>query len=208
MSNVFAPPVDLRPDAEILAALVDETYARVARSPYGEFHFHTGANYALDRLGYDAGELLALPVECTARFAGLGNPLADANLRPGEVLLDAGCGAGTDLLLAAWRVGPEGCAFGVEPNPAMRAIAQDAVSRQGLAHCRVLDGSLEYLPLPDESVDVAIANATFSLCPAREEALVELRRVLRPGGRLVICDAVVDGRFPAHERVDPALWAS
>lgn len=61
MSNVFAPPVDLRLDAEILAALADETYARVARSPYVEFHFHTGANYAMDRLGYDAGELLALP---------------------------------------------------------------------------------------------------------------------------------------------------
>lgn len=208
MSNVFAPPVDLRPDAEILAALVDETYTELARAPYAGFHFNTGASYALERLGYDAGELLALPVESTSRFAGLGNPLADAVLQPGDVMLDAGCGTGTDLLLGAWRVGPEGCAFGVEPNPAMRALAEDAVSRQGLGHCRVLDGSLEYLPLPDESVDVAIANATFSLCPAREEALAELRRVLRPGGRLVISDAVVDGHFPAHERVDPALWAS
>jgi len=208
MSNVFAPPVDLRPDAEILAALVDETYTELARAPYAGFHFNTGASYAVERLGYDPGDLMAIPVECTARFAGLGNPLADADPQPGEVLLDAGCGAGTDLLLGAWRVGPEGGAFGVEPNPAMRAIARDAVSRQGLGHCRVLEGSLEYLPLPDQSVDVAIANATFSLCPAREEALAELRRVLRPGGRLVISDAVVDGHFPAHERVDPALWAS
>lgn len=93
MSNVFAPPVDLRPDAEILAALVDETYTELARAPYTGFHFNTGASYAVERLGYDAGELLALPVESTARFAGLGNPLAEAYLQPGEVLPDSVCGA-------------------------------------------------------------------------------------------------------------------
>src|SRR6266567_9182294 len=100
----IACPVDL--DTQMLRAEVSKVYSRVAIDPDGDFHFHRGPVYAVDFLGYDPSELAALPPECTASFAGIANPHAIAPILPGETLLDIGCGAGMDLLLAARAVGP------------------------------------------------------------------------------------------------------
>jgi hypothetical protein len=105
-------PIDL--DQARLRAEVQTMYSRVAAAPDGEFHFHRGAAYAATRLGYDASELAALPLDVTSSFAGVGNPHAIDRIPQGAVVVDIGCGAGTDLLVAAMRTGPTGRAFGVD----------------------------------------------------------------------------------------------
>src|SRR5574339_726327 len=111
-------PLDL--DVKGLRAEIQTSYTRVASSPDGEFHFHRGPAYAVARLGYDEAELAALPAEVTSSFAGIGNPHLVAPIPPGAVVLDVGCGAGTDLLLAARRTGPRGRAIGVDMTEEMR----------------------------------------------------------------------------------------
>src|SRR5262245_25515937 len=131
-------PVGL--DVSMIRREVDAMFGRVATTPKGEFHFHRGPEYAAHVLGYDAGALARLPVEVTARFAGIGNPLSAAPLEPGDTVLDVGCGAGTDLLLAALAVGPEGSAIGVDMNERMRDHAADGAARMGLTHVDVRKG--------------------------------------------------------------------
>src|SRR5256712_4661500 len=113
----IACPVDL--DARMLRSEISNIYGRVAVEPAGDFHFHRGPVYAAEFLGYDAAELAALPPDCTASFAGIGNPLAIGPIHAGETVLDIGCGAGTDLLLAARRTGPDGHAIGIDMTDAM-----------------------------------------------------------------------------------------
>jgi len=123
-------PIDL--DVARLRREVQEEYTRVANNPDGDFHFHRGLDYAVERLGYDREELSALPTEAIDRFAGIGNPLAIGPIAEGETVLDIGSGAGTDLLLAAKRVGPTGRVFGVDPTPAMREVALENARRAGV----------------------------------------------------------------------------
>src|SRR5437870_1644299 len=128
-------PVDL--DTQVLRTEISNVYARVAADPAGDFHFHRGPAYAAAFLGYDPAELAALPAECTASFAGIGNPHAIAPIVKGETVLDIGCGAGTDLLLAARRVGPTGRAIGVDMTEAMRDRARTSAAASGLTPSRV-----------------------------------------------------------------------
>jgi arsenite methyltransferase len=196
-------------DVTELRTRVREMYARVATNPDGEFHFHRGPAYAAELLGYDAGELAQLPDEATTAFAGVGRPFAGGEPRPGEVVLDHACGAGMDLLLAARRVGPHGRAIGVDLTPAMAARARRAAERAGLAErVTILDGSYEALPLDDGSIDIAISNGVLNLAPDKRVVLGELARVLRPGGRLLLADVVVQRELVLAVRRDPELWAA
>ena len=125
-------------DVGALRAQVLATYDRVARDPTGDFHFHRGLRYAADYLRYDADALASLPEACTARFAGVGNPLRIGPIHPGETVLDHACGAGMDLLLAARRVGSRGRAVGIDMTPAMRDVARSTQQSGtvGSVHCR------------------------------------------------------------------------
>src|SRR5215510_6237188 len=127
----FTCPVGF--DIGRLRAQVLETYERVARDPDGDFHFHRGARYAAEYLRYDPAELALLPAECTARFAGVGNPLRIGPVHRGETVLDHACGGGMDVLLAARRVGPEGRVIGVDMTPAMRDQVARAAAEAGMA---------------------------------------------------------------------------
>jgi SAM-dependent methyltransferase len=131
-SMPIACPVDL--DTQVLRSEVSKIYSRVAADPDGDFHFHRGPAYAAEFLGYDAAELAALPAECTASFAGIANPHSIAPILPGEIVLDIGCGAGMDLLLAARQVGPRGRAIGVDMTEAMRDRARGSAVAAGLAN--------------------------------------------------------------------------
>ena len=198
-------PVGL--DVSMLRREVDAVFGRVATTPKGSFHFHRGPEYAAHVLGYDAAALARLPVEVTTRFAGIGNPLAIAPLEAGETVLDVGCGAGTDLLLAALAVGAEGAAIGVDMNERMRDHALEGAVRMGLRNVDVRDGDATAVPVADHSVDVVISNGVLNLVPEKERAIAELARVLKPGGRLQIADIVVGQRLPESVVSDVDLWA-
>jgi SAM-dependent methyltransferase len=200
----LACPVDL--DAARLRAEIKSMYARVADAPDGTFHFHRGPEYAARLLGYDAGELAALPPEVTARFAGVANPHAVGPIVAGECVVDLGCGAGTDLLLAARHVGPSGRAIGVDMTPDMRAMATEGAARAGLDHVEVLAGDFTEIPLDTASVDVVISNGVLNLVPEKEKAIAEVARVLKPGGRVQFADIVLGLELEESARRDIDLW--
>jgi len=187
-------PVDL--DVEALRDAVALTYDRLAREPHGEFHFHVGRAYAVERLGYDDAALAGLPQASLDAFAGVANPHLAGSVVEGDRVLDLGCGGGLDLLLAARRVGPRGRAIGVDATPSMCARAAAAAVQAGLAdRVTVLEGRVEDLPLEDESVDVVQSNGVLNLVPEKMEAFREIARVLQPGGRLHLGAVVIEGTF-------------
>ncbi|MBA4267715.1 MAG: hypothetical protein C0453_21775, partial [Comamonadaceae bacterium] len=154
-------------DSARLHEAVVAMYETVARSPRpGAFHFHVGADYAVQRLGYPAAELAELPAPCTQRFAGVGNPLLAGSVPEGAVVLDHACGSGTDLLLAARRLGPAGRAIGVDITLGMRAATQEAARSLALdTPVKILHGSFDQLPLPARSVDLVLSNGVLNLAP-------------------------------------------
>jgi arsenite methyltransferase len=185
---------------------ISAMYARVATAPGGAFHFHRGPAYAAAMLRYDAQELERLPVDVTARFAGVGNPHAIAALPTGATVVDVGCGGGMDLLLAALHVGPTGSAIGVDMTAEMRAQAERGARLCGLAHVDVRDGDATQLPVEDASVDVLISNGVLNLVPLKDRAIAEIARVLKPGGRLQIADIVIGEELPDTALRDIDLW--
>jgi arsenite methyltransferase len=205
MSSVVCP-VDL--DTQRLRQEIREMYTRVAKDPAGDFHFHRGARYAAEFLGYDAAELGALPAESRDSFAGVGNPLAIAELLEGETVVDIGCGAGTDLLLAARRIGSAGRAIGIDMTPEMIERCRRAAIEAGLENVEIREGDLHQLPIEDASVDVVISNGVLNLAHDKLRAFGEVFRVLRPGGRLQLADIVVESELSEKIRSDVELWAA
>ena len=197
-------PVDL--DAIRLQAEIRRMYARVAEEPDGEFHFHRGPAYAATMLGYDAAELARLPGDVTASFAGIGNPHAIARVPGGATVVDVGCGAGTDLLIAARRVGPGGRAIGVDMTDAIRERARRGAESSGLTNVEVRAGDATDLPVETALADVVISNGVLSLVPDKARAVDEIARVLRPGGRLQIADITIGTELSEDLRRNIDLW--
>ena len=192
-----------------LRQLVRAEYDRVAREPEGKFHFHRGPQYAARMLRYDAQELATIPEESTACFAGVGNPHRIGPIATGETILDIGCGAGMDLLLAAQRTGAMGRAIGVEMTPAMIERAKAAAIKGGLWETvEVRRGIAEELPIESETIDVVISNGVLNLSADKVRAFSEVFRVLRPGGRFYLADVVVQRELSLDARSDVDLWAA
>jgi ubiquinone/menaquinone biosynthesis C-methylase UbiE len=132
-------------------------------------------------------------------FTGIGAPVLFAGLSPGEGVLDLGCGAGLDSTLMARMVAPHGHVYGVDIAPGMIATARTAVAEAGLDNVTIIESAAENLPLPDQSIDIAVVNGLFNLAPDKGAVASELRRVLRPGGRMVGAEIVItDNRPPAQ----------
>ena len=197
-------PIDL--DVASLRAEVQTMYTRVASSPAGDFHFHRGPVYAATVLGYDASELAALPDDVTSSFAGVGNPHAIGAIPVGSTVVDIGCGAGTDLLVAARRTGTNGRAIGVDMTEAMRRRAARGAADAGIENVDVREGDATRLPLDDGSVDVVISNGVLNLVPEKKRAIAEMARVLKPGGRLQIADIIIGEELPESALRDIDLW--
>lgn len=198
-------PIDL--DVATLRAEVQSIYSRVACAPEGEFHFHRGADYAAARLGYDSAELATLPPEVTSAFAGVGNPHAIDRIPAGSVVVDIGCGAGMDLLLAARRIGSRGRAIGVDMTEAMRARAAAGARDAECDRVEVIDGDATRLDfIRDGAVDVVISNGVLNLVPDKGRAVAEIARVLKPGGRVQIADIVIGEVLPDDALRDIDLW--
>jgi SAM-dependent methyltransferase len=156
---------------------------------------------------YAPEEIASLPREAAELALGVGRPVRHAGLRAGEVVLDLGCGAGIDTLLAAREVAPGGRAIGLDMTPEMVGRARRNAEAAGLANVEVREGTIEQIPLPDASVDVVISNGVLNLSTRKSRVLAETMRVLRPSGRVSIADLVLDDALPEDVLKSPAALA-
>ena len=196
---------DMLVDQKELRAQVQEKYREVALEPGAPFHFHTGRALAT-RLGYPAAVVDRLPDSAVESFAGVGSPFALRDLQPGERVVDVGCGAGFDTVLAADQVGPNGQVIGVDMTPEMLAKARRNVDELGLHHVEIREGLAEHLPVADRWADVVIANGVINLRADKASVFAEIHRVLRPGGRLQFADIANGNPVPAAAMRDVDLW--
>jgi len=192
-------------DTEVLRAAIRDTYTDVSTDQGQEFIFPTGRSWARE-LGYPEPELTRVPEATVASFAGVANHWQLGRIDPGATVLDLGCGAGTDLLIAAQMTGPTGRVIGVDMTQAMLDRARESAAEIGLANVELHESLIESLPIEDASVDVVISNGVIDLVPDKDAVFDEIDRVLRPGGRLQVADVVVHQEVSedARDRID--LW--
>ena len=200
----LCPDVSPEERARIRQAVLAK-YEQVAVSPKGQFRYPVGRQ-GLAGLGYDPALTARLPADVLDGFAGVGNPLAPGGPRPGEHVLDLGCGTGVDALLAALLVGSAGFVAGLEYSPAMVRRAATNKVRAGLDHAAFFHGAAEALPCRDASFDLLLSNGVFNLVVDKEAALAEAFRVLRPGGRLAVSDQFRLGPPPPDQAAMVASW--
>jgi arsenite methyltransferase len=194
-----------RLDVDVLRDAIQEEYAEVATDPEKGFHFHTGRPLAR-MLEYADEWLTGIPESSIESFAGTGNPFSLGEIHPGERVVDVGCGAGIDSLIAAKKVGPEGRVIGVDMTPSMLEKARQAARETGLANVEFREGYAEALPVEDGWADVVISNGVLNLMPDKAAALEEMSRVLNPGGRLQIGDILVQKAVPESAKRKIDLW--
>ena len=185
-------------------AAVRQAYSAAALDPAGEHPFDVGRDLALG-VGYPPELLGRLPADAVARFAGVGAVAVEADLAPGQRVLDLGCGGGLDSLVAAERVRPGGRVIGIDFSADMLACAARAREEAGAPEVALCRAAAEELPLADGSLDVALLNGIFNLNPTRARIFRELARTLRPGGRVQAAELVLRGPLPETERTD-ANW--
>jgi SAM-dependent methyltransferase len=193
-------------DRDQLRTAIQDRYKSVAEEPETGFHFHTGRPLA-QMLDYEAAELDWLPPATLESFAGTGNPFSMGRLREGEAVLDLGCGAGVDTLIAARQVGPAGRVLAIDMTEAMLQKTRAGARALNLENVECRLGFAEALPAEDESFDVVISNGVINLCPDKEAVMREILRVLRPGGRAQIADILVHKEVPQSAKDDIELWS-
>jgi arsenite methyltransferase len=155
---------------------------------------------------YSDTETAGLPDEAVAVSLGCGNPTALINLQPGQTVLDLGSGGGIDVLLSAKRVGPTGKVYGLDMTDDMLSLARENQRKARATNVEFLKGTIETIPLPDNSVDVIISNCVINLSVDKDAVLREAFRVLKPGGRFAVTDVVILGDVPSEVRRSLELW--
>jgi len=193
-------------DRTELRRAIAEKYRDVAINPELGFHFHTGRPLAI-MLGYPSAVIDRLPEANVASFAGTGNPFLFGDLREGERVVDVGCGAGLDTLIAAQQVGQSGQVISVDMTAEMRDKTERGARIMGQSNVEVREGFAEALPVADDFADVIISNGVVNLCPDKRAVFGEMLRVLKPGGRIQIGDILVHKEVPQDSKDDIALWS-
>jgi arsenite methyltransferase len=201
--DIDEAPADL--DIRELREAIRQEYTEVAHDPRKGFHFHTGRRLVAI-LAYQEAWLSGIPEASIESFAGTGNPFSIAPMNAGERVVDVGCGAGIDTLIAAKMVGPLGRVIGVDMTAAMLEKARGAVEAGGFENVEIREGFMEMLPVEDRWSDVVISNGVLNLTPNKDAALAEMYRVLRPGGRLQIADIFVQRPVPESVKRKIDLW--
>ena len=191
-------------DVETLKREIKKTYAQVSTEPERDFIFPTGRAWAED-LNYP-DELARVPENAVESYAGVANPFSLGRLSPGERVLDVGCGAGTDTLVAAQMVTPNGHVTGIDMTPEMLAKARAAAAEMNAANIDFVEGDVEQLPFADQSFDVVISNGVIDLIPDKDAVFSGLFRVLRPGGRIQLADVTIQKPVSEEGRRDIDLW--
>lgn len=197
-------------DSQQIYAAVRDRYASAARTVSNSpccGPSDTTAGVVSSHL-YEKDETDTLPADAVAASLGCGNPTMLADLQTGEVVLDLGSGGGIDVLLSARRVGPTGKAYGLDMTPEMLELARKNQAEAGLTNVEFLQGTIEEIPLPDESVDVVISNCVVNLSPNKDAVVREAFRVLKPGGRLAIADIVLRHELSKQTRALIGLWTA
>ena len=192
-------------DLGSLREAIKEEYSEVAANPQKGFHFHTGRPLA-QMLEYAEEWLEGIPESSIESFAGTGNPFSLGELRLGERVVDVGCGAGIDSLIAAKKVGPDGRVIGVDMTPSMLEKARHAAHEAGLENVVFREGYAESLPVDEGWADVLISNGVLNPMPDKDTALQEMCRVLKSGGRLQIGDILVQKAVPESAKRKIDLW--
>jgi SAM-dependent methyltransferase len=192
-------------DVDVLREEIRKTYTDVSTDQEQEFIFPTGRSWAVE-LGYPEPELSRVPDSVVESFAGVANHWTLGRADPGAVVLDLGCGAGTDLLIAAQMTGWDGRAIGVDMTAAMLDRARDSAVEMGLENVEVQESLIESLPVADVSIDLVISNGVIDLVPDKDAVFDEIDRVLRPGGSLQIADVVIHKEVSEDARKNIDLW--
>jgi len=184
---------------------VQQAYSAIATTPRAKHPFPVGRPLALN-VGYPKRQLDQLPANASASFAGVSAVSRFANLTTGGAVLDLGCGAGLDSLIAAQRIGASGCVIGVDFSAAMLARAEANAKTVRLSNLHFLRGDAERLPLPDGAIDTALINGLFNLNPARAAIFAEIARVMRPGGALFVAEIVLRKALPPPPLTSDTDW--
>ncbi len=183
-----------------------EKYRGVAKSPEGKFSYPTGIA-GLEGQHYNSEILKVLPQAVLSAYCGVGNPFSLGPVNKGDAVLDIGCGAGIDTLIAAVMVGPEGRVTGIDLVPEMLSRARSNLEKTSLQNVTFRIGSAEDLPFPEATFDIVISNGVFNLIPDKAKALTEIFRILKSTGRFLLADQILVAEMPADIESIIENWA-
>ena len=193
-------------DVLAIQEAVRKKYATVSSSASGKFSYATGRAGAL-LLEYDSAMASAMPDEVLEAFCGVGNPFSLGAIGRGEAVLDVGCGAGFDLIVASRLAGPAGRTCGIDLTPEMVERGEKNLSRVGVSNAEIRLAGAEAIPYPDRTFDVVISNGALNLSPFKGQSFAEISRVLKPGGRLQFADIVLQEGLPPDVACSLEAWS-